>query len=491
MLLKRSKWLTFVVAFAICLSLFTLQAKAKIVSKEFTDVPKDKPYASAVYDLAKRNIIGGYKDGTFKPEATITRGQAAAIIAKLLNLDTKNVKDPGFKDVSSKLWSYGAIAAVSEKEIFRGYADGRFGPNDPITRGQMASILIKAFEFHYYNADYQDSPFKDIERLESHKDAVYTLYKLGITSGTTPTTFSPNNPITRAQAAVLITKTERARSATVTLNVKDYGWSKFREYEDYHDRYRPEQNEEEIIQVIPSNTNARLLQIVPVKVGTQKLSIAGLKVDATGSESRVYKKYYVHVTKDSSQLKINFEETEDVLPTNVGLNAKKESIEKISLSTMNGTILNDNMEFKNCKYMGSDETCITLTEPGEYIATVKYVNGTQVRYGIQATVNSSSFYFGTRLLEENPTVTVDLSEDKGDFSEYEIKNTNGSDVIKFTREGNSDIFHIEGVSEGNVYIDFPKNDEGKEGLLGLNINVQKIGSIIHVVVNRDYYDPYH
>ena len=113
---------------------------------QFSDVPSSKHYAEAVYELAERNIIGGYPDGTFKPGNSITRGQAAAIITKMIGLDTTNVKNPGFKDVSTANGYYKAIAAMAEKGIINGYGDGRYGPNDPIKRGQMASILVKAFD---------------------------------------------------------------------------------------------------------------------------------------------------------------------------------------------------------------------------------------------------------------------------------------------------------------------------------------------------------
>lgn len=79
---------------------------------QFSDVPQSKYFAEAVYDLARRNVIGGYPDGTFKPGNPITRGQAAAIIAKMIGLDTKNEKDPGFTDVTPANGSYKAIAAL-------------------------------------------------------------------------------------------------------------------------------------------------------------------------------------------------------------------------------------------------------------------------------------------------------------------------------------------------------------------------------------------
>lgn len=84
-------------------------------TKQFSDVPPSKHFAEAVYDLAERNIIGGYPDGTFKPGNSITRGQAAAIIAKLIKLDTSKLKDPGFKDVPKANGYYKAIAAMAEK----------------------------------------------------------------------------------------------------------------------------------------------------------------------------------------------------------------------------------------------------------------------------------------------------------------------------------------------------------------------------------------
>jgi len=56
-------------------------------TKQFSDVLSSKHFAEAVYDFAERTIIGGYPDGTFKPGNSITRGQAAAIIAKMNTRD--------------------------------------------------------------------------------------------------------------------------------------------------------------------------------------------------------------------------------------------------------------------------------------------------------------------------------------------------------------------------------------------------------------------
>ena len=198
----------------------------------FSDVPETKHFADAVNELAERNVIGGYPDGTFKPGNPITRGQAAAIIVKLLQLDTEKVKDPGFKDVTQENGYYKAIATLAEKEIFGGYADGSFGPNDPIKRGQMASILVKAFDLPRYDIPHHENPFKDVKQFVSHSPNILIIHRLGITTGTSPTTFSPNASITRGQAAKLMKAAEEAKPQMKTFQASDFGWKKIEWFKD-------------------------------------------------------------------------------------------------------------------------------------------------------------------------------------------------------------------------------------------------------------------
>jgi hypothetical protein len=157
---------------------------------------------------------------------------------------------------------------------------------------------------------------------------------------------------------------------------------------------------------------------------------------------------------------------------------------------MDGSIISDSIEFQVChEYLSANAICLPLTEAGEYIATVEYAKGTKVRYGVSATKNPSDFYLRTFSIEEKPAVTIDLSKEKGNFSDYKISDP--SKTIKVTRKENTDIFLIQGLSEGNAYIDFPKSDRKKEGILGLNIRVIKIGTIIRVEVDPyDYYDQF-
>ncbi|MGN7385473.1 S-layer homology domain-containing protein [Sporosarcina sp. SAFN-015] len=185
-------------------------ANTEAATRTFSDV-KDIPshhFYEAVMDLSSRGIIGGYPDGTFKPGQSISRQHAAKFLALTLGLDTVNVKDPGFKDVNKNNPYYGAIAALVEAGIISGYADNTFKPNDNLTRTQMAKMLVLGFNLKSQGE--QNNPFNDISASNWNKSFVQVLYTNNITSGTTPTTFSPNAFVTRGQLASFLFRSEAA-----------------------------------------------------------------------------------------------------------------------------------------------------------------------------------------------------------------------------------------------------------------------------------------
>lgn len=179
----------------------------KAETPSFSDV-RDIPshhFYEAVMKYSAAGMISGYADGTFKPGQNITRQDAAKLLAMVLDLDTNNVKDPGFKDVSKTNAYYKYIAALVEEGIISGYEDNTFRPNDSLTRAQMSKILVLGF-------DLEDQPiylpFTDINERQWHMEFVRTLYAHDITTGTTPTTFSPNAFVTRGQMASFVFRGE-------------------------------------------------------------------------------------------------------------------------------------------------------------------------------------------------------------------------------------------------------------------------------------------
>lgn len=106
----------------------------------FTDVTVNHPYAEGINALTSAGIVKGFGDGTFKPDATVTRGQAAKMIAGALKLDT-NVKNPNFKDIKTSNQYFNQIAALVATGFVNGYEDGTFRTADKITHNQLAKIL--------------------------------------------------------------------------------------------------------------------------------------------------------------------------------------------------------------------------------------------------------------------------------------------------------------------------------------------------------------
>ncbi len=172
---------------------------------KFKDVNDRHSHSASIYKLADRQIIKGYKDGTFRPNEQVTRGQVASIITSILNIDTTNVPNPGFTDVTPGKSHYHGIAALVDAGVLSGYGDGTFHPNAALTRGQMAKILVKAFQFKETGS--AATPFTDVKSSE-YLNFINTLYELGITKGTSKSTFSPNTPVKRGQLASFVLRCE-------------------------------------------------------------------------------------------------------------------------------------------------------------------------------------------------------------------------------------------------------------------------------------------
>lgn len=194
-----------ITASVVASALVTVAPNAHAAAINFKDVQSNDFFYEAINSLHARNIITGYEDGTFRPNETVTRAQAAKIIALALNLDTTNTKDPGFKDVRKNNWAYKYIAALANKGIIVG-SDGEYKPNNPITRAQMAKVISLAYNFHA--EDSQQISFTDVSQDDWFKNDVGALVGNQITSGTTPTTFSPHKNVTRGQIAAFVYRSE-------------------------------------------------------------------------------------------------------------------------------------------------------------------------------------------------------------------------------------------------------------------------------------------
>lgn len=109
------------------------------ITKSFSDVPSDAWYAKAVNTLSSLGMLGGYPDGTFRPDAPITRAEFAAI-ALAFAYDPASASC-SYTDVSTSAWYYTYVAQATTYGWIGGYPDGSFRPNNSITRAEVAVIV--------------------------------------------------------------------------------------------------------------------------------------------------------------------------------------------------------------------------------------------------------------------------------------------------------------------------------------------------------------
>ena len=169
----------------------------------YKDVNKGYWAFTSIENLNDKELIKGYIDGTFKPNSSITRGEAATIIARALNL--KATTSPKFTDVSNTYYAYGAIAAVSEHGILTGREAGKFSPEGKLTRAEMAAILTRAYKLTGSGS----VAFKDINSNHWAYSYVQTLVANKLVGGFEDNTFRPNVLITRAEFAVFLDRVNK------------------------------------------------------------------------------------------------------------------------------------------------------------------------------------------------------------------------------------------------------------------------------------------
>lgn len=161
-----------------------------------------------VTTLAERGIIGGFPDGTFKPNAEITRAQFAAIAVKAFNLPSGN-STRNFRDVPANYWGSPAIIAVSNSGLVTGFPDGSFRPEEKITRAQALVILSKALGNNTNANPNGLNAYGDRQAVpEWAMDSVARAANAGIiVNFPDATRIDPNNLATRGEVAGLVYQT--------------------------------------------------------------------------------------------------------------------------------------------------------------------------------------------------------------------------------------------------------------------------------------------
>ncbi len=147
--------------------------------------------------------IQGYPDLEVKPNNSITRAEVMTIIYNLYGYGTTPDTSSlnDFSDVDSSKWFGDAIAFCINNGVINGYSDGTIKPDDDITRAELAAIISK----FYITDGVHESPFTDIDNSWAKADRD-KLYSYGLINGYSDNTYKPNQTATRAEVVTLVNR---------------------------------------------------------------------------------------------------------------------------------------------------------------------------------------------------------------------------------------------------------------------------------------------
>lgn len=144
------------------------------------------------------------EDGSFTPMTTKVDGNVATFQGFSNSNYVVIENETSYPDVPENHWAHDEISDLSAQFIIRGFLDGDFRPADPTRRSQFAALVARSFSL-IPEADYTE-PFSDVPSGHSLEQEIFATSSYGIIQGYGDSTFRPENEITRAEAALMITR---------------------------------------------------------------------------------------------------------------------------------------------------------------------------------------------------------------------------------------------------------------------------------------------
>lgn len=178
--------------------LSTLVVTTAVSAAAYTDVPSDSWAKSYIDNLADLGVFTGV--GAFRPSDNMTRAEFVKSVVVAAGLEGSTAVT--FPDIKDGDWFAPYVKTAVANGVISGYANGKFGPNDPLTREQAAKITVNAFALPAVTA--ASPSFSDVKSTDWSYGYVETLVSYGIVSGYGNGKFGPMDNVTREQVAKIV-----------------------------------------------------------------------------------------------------------------------------------------------------------------------------------------------------------------------------------------------------------------------------------------------
>lgn len=194
--LSNKKSLSFIAAMVMTVSTFSFS----FATADFKDLKEVSWAKETIQRWADLELVGGYEDGTFRPQNSITRAEFAKIVVEAYEMESPG--KASFQDVNPNDWFADYVRVLASNGFVTGYGDNTFKPNNPITRGEAAVVLSRVERL--VGNEEAARAFEDFEAIPSWARAqVGAASEAGIINGMPNGNFAPLANITRAETIVM------------------------------------------------------------------------------------------------------------------------------------------------------------------------------------------------------------------------------------------------------------------------------------------------
>lgn len=178
----------------------------------FIDVKPGAWYEEGIEYVSQSGLMNGVGENRFAPDGTVTRGMLVTILYRMEGSPNETGRC-SFEDVKQGGYYEKAVIWAADSEIVSGYSDKKFGPDDPVTREQVATILYRYSDYKEYGTSNRASlsKFSDAGSISQYAvDAMSWAVAEGLISGTDKGTLDPKGSATRAQLAAIIMRYDKS-----------------------------------------------------------------------------------------------------------------------------------------------------------------------------------------------------------------------------------------------------------------------------------------